>query len=305
MIVLAIGFAIGGTILLSAEEQTNTVTKYKMVTDVTGLFDTDESPEYIDYDLSQNYTGYFTTDTVMNGVNYWGGATFSSTSVNNYPVRFAPEDSLSNTVDISSVTTSNPGGLRLAIAVYGFDGVDVMSAGTMGNLVENWSHNTKCSKLTDLISDESLEDYNQIIITPISDSNSNRILFASIDDFIYADVTNPYYWRDFVEYDARGTYTQSRWAGTTADTLVACQSCKINPVTGNVDMYYGTNADNSTFYRTVELSKAVILFGSIDETDYQTAVPGFPNLVKIDAIFRPSNQYMDISRGVTVTGVTV
>ena len=54
--------ALFGTILagfcLDVDSQTRQVTNYEYVTDVTGLFDIGNAPEYIDYSPSSNYTGY-------------------------------------------------------------------------------------------------------------------------------------------------------------------------------------------------------------------------------------------------------
>lgn len=302
IVVLAVGGAIFGTILLSSEESTYDVTKYRYETEVTGLFPVDTSPEYYDYDLARNYTGYYTQDTVVNGVNYWGGATFTTTGVNNYPVRYAPDDSTTATITVTGLSQSDPpDDKRFATLVYGQGGVVVGSAGTMGNLVVNWSQNTKSSTLTSFLIANSLEDYDYITITPTSDAAADRILFASTDDFAYVDSVNPYYWRDYVEYDSRELYTESRWGGVTMPTLVACLSCKIDLVTQMADFYYSTNASTQTFVKQVSLNKAVMLY---DSTNTQTYVVGLSNAVNVLGVDYPDLNYMDISRGVTITGVS-
>lgn len=54
--------ALFGTILagflLDVDSQTRQVTNYEYITDVTGLFDIGNAPEYIEYSPSSNYTGY-------------------------------------------------------------------------------------------------------------------------------------------------------------------------------------------------------------------------------------------------------
>lgn len=54
--------ALFGTILsgffLGVEPATREVTKYDYITDVTGLFDVTQSPEYVEYSPSSNYVGY-------------------------------------------------------------------------------------------------------------------------------------------------------------------------------------------------------------------------------------------------------
>lgn len=302
IVVLALGGSIFGTVLLSAEESTHDVTKYRYETEVTGLFPVDTSPEYYDYDLARNYTGYYTADTEINGVKYWGGATFRETGVNNYPVRSAPSDTSTSTITITGLSQSNPpDDKRLATIVYGQSGVEWGSAGTMGNLVVNWSNTTKSSTLQSLIQANNLVDYDKITITPSSSSAADRVLFASTDDFVLADTTNPYYWRDYVEYDSREIYTQSRWANVTMPTLVACLSCTIDTVTQTANFYYSDTPSTQTFIRSVGLDKAVILYGS---TNNPPAAVGLSDVVNLEGLDYPDIQYMDISQGVTVTGVT-
>lgn len=54
--------ALFGTILsgflLDVDSQTRQVTNYEYITDITGLFDIGNAPEYIEYGPSSNYTGY-------------------------------------------------------------------------------------------------------------------------------------------------------------------------------------------------------------------------------------------------------
>lgn len=302
IVVLALGGSIFGTVLLSAEESTHDVTKYRYETEVTGLFPVDTSPEYFDYDLARNYTGYYTADTEINGVKYWGGASFRETGVNNYPVRSAPSDTSSSTITITGLSQSNPpDDKRMATMVYGQSGVESGSAGTMGNLVVNSSTTTKSSTLQSLIQANDLVDYDKITITPTSSSAADRVLFASTDDFVLTDNTYPFYWRDYVEYDSREIYTQSRWANITMPTLVACLSCTIDTVTQTANFYYSDTPSTQTFIRSVELDKAVILYGS---TNVPPAFVGLSDVVNLEGLDYPDIQYMDISQGVTVTGVT-
>lgn len=303
IVVLAVSGAIFGTIILNSSETTQEVTKYDFKTEVTGLFPVDTSPEFYDYDLARNYTGYFTLETQINGVNYFGGATFRETGVNNYPVRSAPSDSTTSTITITGLSQSNPpSDKRMTTLVYGQSGIAVDSAGTMGNLVVNWSQETKSSTLQSLIQANDLDDYDKITITPTSSSAADRILFASTDDFVLTDGgANSYYWRDYVEYDSREIYTQSRWAGITMPTLVACLSCTIDTVTQTANFYYSETPSTQTFVKAVGLDKAVILY---DSTNTQTAVVGLSDTVDMEGLDYPDVQYMDISQGVKVTGVT-
>ena len=61
IIVLSILLGIAGGLMLNVNETSVSSTKYDYVTDITGLFDTSQEPQYIDYEPATNYTGYTNT----------------------------------------------------------------------------------------------------------------------------------------------------------------------------------------------------------------------------------------------------
>ena len=72
ILVLGIVFAVLGSYVLSLDVQEHEVTKYEYVTDLTGLFETTQAPTFIDYNPSENYTGYYTSASkpYFDGVEY-------------------------------------------------------------------------------------------------------------------------------------------------------------------------------------------------------------------------------------------
>lgn len=111
--------------LLNVSSHNETTTKYDYVSDISGLFDVSNEPQYIDYNPATNYTGYTNyTPSPDNptGINYT-----SSVLANNYriPVRIPTEtDGPSGTVDnntsLPQVDTGGktPASNRLATAEY-------------------------------------------------------------------------------------------------------------------------------------------------------------------------------------------
>ena len=59
---LALSGAIFGSYLAGIEPQENDVVRYNYLADVSGLFDYDKSPQFIEFDPSSNYTGYYSED---------------------------------------------------------------------------------------------------------------------------------------------------------------------------------------------------------------------------------------------------
>ena len=284
VVVLAIGFSIAGTILLSAEEQTYTVTKYDLVTDVTGLFDTDESPQYFDYDLSQNYTGYYTMNTVVNGVNYWGGADYNPTSINNYPVQYAPEDDTTTSVDLSTLGLTNidPPGDRTFTVLYYSEAPPTTSG--------IYRARANCVSLADVISALNLNDKDVVMISPGDTGVNNWIFFGSISDI------------DSIGggYSYAAYYVKNEYSSESSMNPVAI-SMKYTKISNKVELYYGETPSNDTLVRTLTLENTMLMFSN-GYTDSNITIDGQTASVTVHET--GERKYMDISRGVTITGVT-
>lgn len=100
--------AIMGMILcgyaLSVQESERITTGYEYVTDISGLFDYSQDPQYVPYNPSANWTGFYTSDSdVTDGINYT-----TSSAANNYPIRQQTTIIDTGTLDLTSVTTTNP-----------------------------------------------------------------------------------------------------------------------------------------------------------------------------------------------------
>ena len=101
--------AIMGMILcgfaLSVQESERVVTGYDYVTDVSGLFDYSEDPQYIPYNPSANWTGFYTTDPdITDGISYE-----ISGAANSYPIKQeTTQVGTSSTVNLSSIDPENP-----------------------------------------------------------------------------------------------------------------------------------------------------------------------------------------------------
>lgn len=291
IIVLAIGGAIAGTILLSAEEQTYDVTRYELVTDVTGLFDTDESPQYMDYDLAKNYTGYYTVNTIYGGVPYWGGATFTDTGVNNYPIRYYPEVRTEGQYDlltkIDDYTPSDPPNGNTSVTHFEVEYYDSDYNGRYG--LAFMGHSVM---LSSVIEELGLDGYDIIVINTTQDSDEDtHVYFSSTDE--YTQVRDGLYRLKAVNRTVYSTYPEGNgyW--------IACMSCKINTITGTVDYYYTNTTNNMSYVRSVSLSEATVCMYPYYNYDYSSN-----DIVNITAYNSQDTDYMDISRGVTVTGVT-
>lgn len=101
IVVLAMLGSVLGGFILGIESSTRPTTDYEYVTDVTGLFDITETPEYVEYSPSSNLIGYTPSDAVQ----------FSESSTVN-PYRYVKQDGVrvelpSQTVAYSSEFVSD------------------------------------------------------------------------------------------------------------------------------------------------------------------------------------------------------
>lgn len=285
VVLLMMGGAIFGTTLLSANETTETVTKYRFETDITGLFPVDSTPEYYEYDLSRNYTGYYTSETQINGVNYYGGATFTRTGVNNYSVKMAPDEIITSDETITPQIDSNLDNFSSST----YTGINYYDA-TYGNIY-SFTTQSYTRTLESLVRELVLDDYDVIEIRTDDDISDKYhwSFFGSKDQFSNTTIPNVNY--------VNKTYFDSY--PSDSGYYVACHSVKIDMATQTASYYYDDTISGNSYVSQGTLSDAVISYSTIPFYDTPTGIP-----LSITAYDTSVVQYMDISQGVMVTGVT-
>lgn len=287
IIMLMLGASIFGTILISADANTYDVTKYRFETEVTGLFPVDNTPEFMDYDLSRNYTGYYTIDSVINGVKYWGGATFTQTNVNNYPVKYMPlNQPVTGTYNLNNYTltkTSPPTPDR--------DYVEVVFTGD-GTFSEAHGQSVTVSSI---ISALGLNGYDIIEITPVSSNKADNIYFTTTDR--YKDQGAG---RWFIAYTVNPDAT-NLGPDTSGKGSVPWFSCKVDNITSQTSVYSSKTISQNAFKGSFDNNDLALNYvADGDSPGSAEAILG--NSIKITAYMTGNIQYMDISQGVTITG---
>lgn len=80
-----------GSWVMSMDVTEEEVTKYNALTEIGGLFESEKTPTFTEYNPSSNYTGYYTANSVINGQMYFDGVDYSiASSPNNYRIQEAP-----------------------------------------------------------------------------------------------------------------------------------------------------------------------------------------------------------------------
>lgn len=121
IIALAIAGALFGSYLAGIETEQVEVTKYDYLADVSGLFEYDQSPQYIEFDPSTNYTGYYSDESYADNKYYFAENQVdftSSPNVNNYRIDLKPTLGEIRTVDISTITDSEDNPLPTTSDTY-------------------------------------------------------------------------------------------------------------------------------------------------------------------------------------------
>lgn len=112
IVVLSLLIGVAGTILLNVDKTPVNTTDYDYITDITGLFDASQEPQYLNFNPASNYTGY--TNTVTSQYNPTGLVFTSTGSANNYRVDTAlalpsagPSGTLDNNTSIGTIPNYN------------------------------------------------------------------------------------------------------------------------------------------------------------------------------------------------------
>ena len=107
VLILAITCTLGVSWVMSMDVNEVEVTKYKELTDINSEFQTEKTPEYIVYNPSTNYTGYYTDDSIIGNQKYFDGVEFEESKPNNYRVNQKPIESDSGTYDLTTISEYN------------------------------------------------------------------------------------------------------------------------------------------------------------------------------------------------------
>ena len=177
IIAIALAVALFGSYLAGVTPQEESVIKYNYLADVSGEFKYDQSPQYIDFDPSTNYTGYYSNDTYSESANKYYFAedqveytpnvdSQSKNIVNNYRVDLMPTEYNQTSTDLTEVDVDESGEKYTVAYVKEKD-----------EEYKSWIHYNPPMSLTDLISTMRSAQYS---IIP-TDATTLRITTGDID----------------------------------------------------------------------------------------------------------------------------
>lgn len=296
LVVVAVVLTILGSYVMSLDVEEREVIKYSQVAELTGLFDSDQAPAYIDYSPSTNYTGYYTDP----DTEYYVGVDARTTSQpNQYRLNLAPTTSESSTPDISNVPTEYIPGtskyLHYSFYVIHGDDVAIYNAECKGTL------------LTTLISNQNLSDYGVIRLSSINSLSDVDITTTTDEDPLQTGwiFMFPAAWvqRDTIGYVAVCDEDDWDYLQTTDDyrgiVYKACMSCVIDLRTATVTLYY----DND-FKKSIGVYNLDEMFMAYSYDSQPGVEPSeefrLGDTMNITAEIFPPSEYMDIRYGVSM-----
>lgn len=228
-------------IIANVEKENVITTKYDYVTDVTGLFDFSDAPQYTEYNPNANYIGY--TNSVSTLASPSGISFVSSNSVNNYAVMVTPGTTVSGSSGTVNNTTSLPQASFSSAPVIMLNAKDsaLVNDGSVGARLYDF----KISTVYDWIRSiwPNFADYEQLTLTINTTSgapNTNAL-------FCYGGYTAP----------GTGEFTLSI-VGSDSN---AVRSLTINPDDYTVT-YSGTYTSGLPFTSTYSMYESWIAYGA-------------------------------------------
>lgn len=309
IVALALTGAFFVSYLSGIETTEQEVTKYDYLADVSGLFDYDKSPQYIEFDPSTNYTGYYST--ASNGYfpeDEVGYESLRSGNANNYRLNIEPTTLSSSTLDLSTATI----GIE-----HPFDGL----AQTIhfANRDSSYISNTEYQKNPDTIT---LKSY---ISTMELDENVTDIQFKSMGNYVETDEGSEYD-TNWVEFSTKSMWSTSNtnahlWLGTEGwfqengrvapyswtvvqtenvtikyTMYMPCLSCWVDLQTGLVSLYYDN--DCKELFSTAFLDDVCITFGGTSSGIVAKVIVFDDSVEAIE--LNTVKEYLDPAYGVTM-----
>lgn len=335
IVALALTGAFFVSYLSGIETTEQEVTKYDYLADVSGLFDYDKSPQYIEFDPSTNYTGYYSTDSkkelgdgyyfAEREVGYMASVdSKGNPRVNNYRLDLPPEQYTTGTQDLSGLDrTFHVEDYNAPISIYYnynlSDGTNVTKtaySSTSSLLYNEW--NMKVVYLSDILNEIGIKqsgEYTIIPHGPVSDGSSstgdifdsNWILFTNEAKWerntTTADTVIGWYQEQYKcasnSYNAKnGTSFTIPEISCRAVVTAITDSNNVTTYSGTVTLYADTGLNYAV--ETIDVSHCVVCFG----VDTPITTSGMMLLAtSCDYTYSvPRTAYLDPAYGVSLDG---
>ena len=289
VLMLAIVCTLGVAWVMSMDVNEVEVTKYASLVDITDQFETEKSPEYITYNPSSNYTGYYTDDSIIGTDKYFDGVEYSTSNPNNYRLNLAPTASDTGSIDLTTVA-----GATTPTTVYIIEHSYERNNNFAKAMVDK-----KVVSLSSVLDAISVgNSYNQIILKSAEDYDPSENVFGEIAEM---DVCF------FITRD--NTIEHISIASDAALTINPQQPNAWRPISVSASIDFRTNSVNLYYDNEQTVQRGIFTLDDVYVVfnTSQSYTGSNPNLVFVagktltyDAKAFPDPEYMDPSKGVSL-----
>lgn len=291
VVAVAIGAALFASYFAGIESVEHDVVKYNELADVTGLFDTETSPQYVDYDPSSNYTGYYSEESYSTEMGKYYFAedqvyftpnedSQGNTRVNNYKIDLKPTEINSGTINLTAEENQELIDRLIYWAYNSGQRSLIVNSTTLDKLIE--SQGWTGTEFTIICDPGSFEE-GQFTLMCLKSS----VMKHEGDDYAYVknpELTGILEYRDGPYYVVTETYEASKIANP-------IMACKYNTVSKQAAIYYDVNMEGP--YTTVDGNNIIIMWDNIN--------PGFlTDEFTYTEIIYPPDKYLNPNHGVSL-----
>lgn len=301
VIIVAISATLMGSWVMSMDVDEVKVTKYNPLADIVGEFDTQQTPTWTDYNPSTNYTGYFTDNSIIDGVTYFDGVDYTPSKPNNYRINPMPLDSVQESKTITTSEGSVDSGIvyiRTAASTEDYGRAIQANYVKMSSLLSSWSYS----------------DYNKINI-----KNPN----GNIDWYDYSSIEGS--WVAFIPASWLEMHTFGLFLVIKNPDLTVKQVQDLDPILSDyvirdptMACQYDKNSESVQVFYDIEMKNSagsfrpdevIVLFGQstseippeLSSLITSNETMGLGSVVNVTALKLPDATYLDPSAGVVMS----
>ena len=303
LIVIAVVLTISGSYIMSLDVTDKEVTKYSEVAELTGLFDSEPAPAYINYNPSTNYTGYYTDPDTK----YFDGVEVTTSSQpNQYTLKLAPLNTDSGTETLigdSTITGGDKTYMRIDSTIAGTDyywtcTLDSSTGGKaidIATMISNLSVPSWATKVI-LKSTEDLE------LTATGAIDSDAVLFIPTSTWVHiGNILNPMPGGSSIPFYAANIYTQEYIAAHPEinNPTYPMLACEIDMTSQTATLYYDKEMTRQAL-ANLNIDSITVMFGGSSSSQYTINLGSEADYIYDESAPRT---YMDIRQGVKLEDV--
>jgi len=286
VLIIALVATICGSWVLSMDVTEKETTQYNYLTELTGLFSTEQAPQYIEYNPSTNYTGYYKDPETQ----YFDGANYTPAEQRNqYRLKLAPTDFYpEQTVSLADLPTDS--GYTLDFYYW------------PDNSGHNDTNDARHATLATLITTMQWTELDELtLISPFTNWTAGGFISFYTPEMLdktFRVIGENHHSLAFKNPDLTGDLTINLLVGNTvpaADVLNPVLACKYDKETGYAELYYDLAMEQSLGIYSLE--SVFIVWSNSTSSSFHLG-----QNVKMTGADFPDPIYMDPRQGVTVDG---